>query len=47
MSVELARLNCPLSTIPGFGPVFTAGILAEIGNIQRLPGRRCPGRPRH
>jgi hypothetical protein len=33
----MARLNCPLSTIPGFGLVFTAGILAEIGNIHDFP----------
>lgn len=28
---------CTLSSIPGFGPVFSAGILAEIQNIHRFP----------
>ena len=28
---------CTLSSIPGFGPVFSAGILAEIHDIRRFP----------
>ena len=28
---------CTLSSIPGFGPVFTAGILAEVQDIRRFP----------
>jgi len=37
IAYEMSGLNCPLSTIPGFGLVFTAGILAEIGNIHNFP----------
>lgn len=34
---EMAGLNNPLLSIPGMGPVFTAGIIAEIGNIKNFP----------
>jgi transposase len=32
----LADIPQTLDTIPGFGPVFTAGILAEIGDVARF-----------
>jgi transposase len=34
---ELQKFSNPLISIPGFGPVFTAGITAEIQNIHRFP----------
>lgn len=34
---EMAGLNNPLLTIPGLGPVLSAGIIAEIGNIKNFP----------
>lgn len=34
---DLAGIPQTVSTIPGVGPVWTAGILAEIGDIQRFP----------
>jgi len=34
---DLAGIPQTVSTIPGVGPVWTAGILAEIGVIQRFP----------
>jgi transposase len=34
---EMAGLDNPLLTIPGMGLVFTAGIIAEIGNIHNFP----------
>lgn len=33
---ELAAIPQTLDTIPGFGPVYTAGIVAEIGDISRF-----------
>lgn len=33
---RLAAIPNTLQTIPGFGPVFAAGILAELGNPQRF-----------
>ena len=33
---RMAAIPNTLQTIPGFGPVFVAGILAEIGNPQRF-----------
>ena len=33
---RLAAIPNTLQTIPGFGPIFTAGILAELGNPQRF-----------
>jgi hypothetical protein len=35
---SLQGLPTPLTSIPGFGPVFAAGILAEIGGIDRFQG---------
>jgi transposase len=34
---ELAGLPQTLSSVPGLGPVWTAGLLAEIGTIDRFP----------
>ncbi len=34
---EVRRFPNPLSSIPGLGPVFVAGILAEIQDIRRFP----------
>ncbi|RMD71889.1 MAG: IS110 family transposase [Gammaproteobacteria bacterium] len=33
---QLAPIPHTLDTIPGFGPVFSAGIIAEIGGIERF-----------
>lgn len=33
---ELRKFSNPLISIPGFGPVFSAGILSEIQNIHRF-----------
>lgn len=33
---DLARIPQTVSSVPGLGPVLTAGILAEIGSIQRF-----------
>ena len=33
---HIASIPNTLQTIPGFGPVFAAGILAELGNPQRF-----------
>lgn len=33
---RIASIPNTLQTIPGFGPIFTAGILAELGNPQRF-----------
>ena len=35
---ERAGFTTTLPTIPGIGPVYTAGILAEIGHIRYFPG---------
>jgi len=35
---ELEGFTTTLKTIPGIGPVYAAGILAEIGNIDYFPG---------
>ena len=35
---ELAGFPTPLQTLPGIGPVYAAGIFAEIGNIAYFPG---------
>ncbi len=34
---EMSGLDNPLLSIPGMGPVYTAGIIAEIGNIRNFP----------
>lgn len=34
---RMARLPNPLLSVPGLGPVITAGIVAEIADIQRFP----------
>jgi transposase len=34
---EVRKFPNPLSSIPGLGPVFTAGIMAEIQDISRFP----------
>jgi transposase len=34
---ELRKFSNPLISVPGLGPVFTAGIIAEIQNIHRFP----------
>jgi hypothetical protein len=34
----IAPIPHTLNTIPGFGPVFSAGILSEIGNLSRFDG---------
>lgn len=36
---HLAKITQPLTSIPGIGPVLTAGIIAEIGDISRFPGQ--------
>lgn len=36
IAAELATIPQTLDTIPGFGPVYTAGILAEIGDVARF-----------
>jgi transposase len=33
---ELTAVSNPLLSVPGLGPVFTAGIIAEIGDISRF-----------
>src|SRR5699024_6867021 len=37
-AIERVRVGLPqtLQTVPGVGPVFTAGIIAEIGQIERF-----------
>ncbi|MCL6478732.1 MAG: IS110 family transposase [Peptococcaceae bacterium] len=34
---ELSRFKHTLDSVPGLGPVFCAGIIAEIGDIRRFP----------
>lgn len=34
----MEKLQSPVTTIPGVGPVYGAIILAELGNIERFPG---------
>jgi transposase len=34
---DLAGIPQTVSSVPGLGPVWTAGLLAEIGDIQRFP----------
>ena len=34
---ELKAFPQTLDTVPGIGPVYTAGIIAEVGNIARFP----------
>jgi len=38
ISKELEGFPTTLKSIPGVGPVYAAGILAEIGNIDYFPG---------
>ena len=38
---EVQKFPNPLSSIPGLGPVFVAGIMAEIQNIHRFPDESC------
>jgi len=33
---EMGGLGTPLLSVPGIGPVFAAGLLAEIGHVQRF-----------
>lgn len=33
---QMTPLESPLNTIPGIGPVFSAGILAELGDLSRF-----------
>lgn len=35
---QLKKITNPLTTIPGIGPVYSAGIMAEIGDIRRFAG---------
>jgi transposase len=34
----MEKLDSPITSIPGIGPVYGAVILAEIGSINRFPG---------
>lgn len=34
---ELSHFKHTLNSVPGLGPIFCAGIIAEIGNIHRFP----------
>lgn len=36
---KMKKFNNVLESIPGIGPVLSAGILAEIGDISRFPGQ--------
>lgn len=38
---QMRSIPHTLNTIPGFGPVFAAGILAEIGGIERFDGEEA------
>lgn len=35
---QLRNITNPLTSIPGIGPVYSAGIIAEIGDIRRFAG---------
>lgn len=37
ITAYMNKLNSPVTTIPGIGPVYGAVILSEIGNISRFP----------
>lgn len=37
IEAAMQAFPCTLSSIPGFGPVYSAGILAEIHDIRRFP----------
>lgn len=34
----MTKLNSPVTTIPGIGPVYGAVILSELGDVHRFPG---------
>lgn len=36
----MAKLDSPVTTIPGVGPVYGAVILSELGDIHRFPGAK-------
>lgn len=36
---QMGKFNNVLQSIPGIGPVLSAGILAEIGDVSRFPGQ--------
>ncbi len=36
---QISKFNNVLQSIPGIGPVLSAGILAEIGDVSRFPGQ--------
>lgn len=38
IAAYMAKLDSPVTTIPGVGPVYGAIILSELGNIHRFPG---------
>ena len=38
---ELAAIPQTLQSVPGLGPVWTAGLIAEIGDITRFPDERA------
>ncbi len=37
IAAYMERINSPITTIPGIGPVYGATILSEIGDIRRFP----------
>jgi len=37
ISMQVDRIPNTLQTIPGIGPVYAAGILAEVGQVERFP----------
>lgn len=37
IATELKAISQTLDTVPGLGPVYTAGLIAEIGDITRFP----------
>jgi transposase len=41
MADHMADIPHTLDTIPGFGPVFSAGIIAEIGDIRRFDSNQA------
>ncbi|CEP66577.1 Transposase, IS116/IS110/IS902 [Moorella glycerini] len=39
---ELKAIPQTLDTVPGIGPVYSADIIAEIGDISRFKNHKCP-----